>query len=60
MMIKRFFAAALSALTIVSSLAGAVSVQADQVDAPYLALGADLSESEKSTVLNLLGVDPEN
>ena len=58
MMIKRFFAAALSALTIVSSLAGAVSVQADQVDAPYLALGADLSESEKSTVLNLLGMDP--
>ena len=48
-------------LMAVLSLAGAAAesekVYADQIDAPYLALGADLSESEKSTVLNLLGVD---
>lgn len=58
MKIKKFFTAALAAVMIAGNLSGAVSVQADQVDAPYLALGADLSESEKSTVLNLLGVDP--
>lgn len=58
MKIKKIFAAALAAVTILSSFSGAANVQADQVDAPYLALGADLSETEKATVLNLLGVDP--
>lgn len=58
MRIKKIFAAVLAAVTILSSFSGAASVQADQVDAPYLALGADLSETEKATVLNLLGVDP--
>lgn len=58
MRIKKIFAAALAAVTILSSFSGAANVQADQVDAPYLALGADLSETEKATVLNLLGVDP--
>lgn len=58
MVIKKFLAVSLAAFTIISSISGAIPVQADQVDAPYLALGADLSETEKSTVLKLLDVDP--
>lgn len=47
----------LAAVTLLGSVAGPVSVRADQIDAPYLALGADLKDTEKSTVLNLLGVN---
>ncbi|MDO4444126.1 MAG: DUF1002 domain-containing protein [Bacillota bacterium] len=54
MRIKRILTAVLASVT----LSSAIPVQADQVDAPYLALGADLSETEKSTVLKLLEVDP--
>lgn len=58
MKFKKSFAAALAALTVFSSICTTQTVKADGVDAPYLALGADLSETEKATVLNLLGVDP--
>ena len=58
MRIKRILTAVLAAVTLSSSISSAILVQADQVDAPYLALGADLSETEKSTVLKLLEVDP--
>lgn len=58
MRIKRILTAVLAAVTLSSSISSAIPVQADQVDAPYLALGADLSETEKSTVLKLLKVDP--
>lgn len=34
-------------------------VRADAVEKPYLSLGADLSESQKRTVLSLLGVEEE-
>ena len=60
MRIKRILTAVLAAVTLSSSISSAIPVQADQVDAPYLALGADLSETEKSTVLKLLEVDPAN
>lgn len=58
MRIKRILTAVLAAVTLSSSISSAIPVQAGQVDAPYLALGADLSETEKSTVLKLLEVDP--
>ena len=58
MRIKRILTAVLAAVTLSSSISSAIPVQADQVDAPYLALGANLSETEKSTVLKLLEVDP--
>ena len=35
-----------------------VTIQAD--DKPYLALGADLTDAQKNTVLSLMGVDPAN
>lgn len=56
--IKRGIAAFLTALTIVGGIISPIRVQADEVEAPYLALGADLTEAEKATVLELLGVDP--
>ncbi len=34
-------------------------IKADAVEKPYLSLGADLSEAQKSTVLSLLGVSKE-
>ena len=58
MRIKRILTAVLAAVTLSRSISSAIPVQADQVDAPYLALGADVSETEKSTVLKLLEVDP--
>lgn len=56
--IKKGIAAILAALSITGSMMAPAEVRADQVDAPYLALGADLTEDEKATVLGLLGVDP--
>ncbi len=50
----------LAALLLFGTFGKANQVEADEVDAPYLALGADLTEDEKNTVLNLLGVDPAN
>lgn len=35
-----------------------VTIQAD--DKPYLALGADLTDAQKNTVLSLMGIDPAN
>lgn len=57
MRIKKGIAAFLAALMMAGSSTMPVKVQADEVDAPYLALGADLTEEEKNTVLGLLGVD---
>lgn len=59
MRIKNSIAALLAALTITGGIAVTAEVRADQVDAPYLALGADLTESEKATVLGLLEVNPD-
>lgn len=57
---NKYMSMLLAALLLLGTFGGAKQVEADQVDAPYLALGADLTEAEKSTVLNLLGVDPAN
>lgn len=57
MRIKKGIAAFLAALMMAGSMTMPVKVQADEVDAPYLALGADLTEEEKNTVFGLLGVD---
>lgn len=59
MRLRKYIAAALSALTVFSCMMQPMTVHADQVDAPYLALGADLTDTEKSTVLNLLGINPD-
>lgn len=56
--IKKGIAVILATLAITGSMMAPAEVRADQVDAPYLALGADLTEDEKATVLGLLGVDP--
>ena len=57
MKIKKGIAVLMAVLSLAGAATESEKVYADQIDAPYLALGADLSESEKSTVLNLLGVD---
>ena len=57
MKIKKGIAVLMAVLSLAGAAAESEKVYADQIDAPYLALGADLSESEKSTLLNLLGVD---
>lgn len=36
------------------------SVEIKKDDKPYLALGADLSDDQKNTVLSLMGIDPAN
>ena len=45
MKIKRIMAGMLAAITVLGSLAAPMSVKADQIDAPYLALGEDLNET---------------
>ena len=47
----------LAMVTVMGSLMSPLSAKADQIDAPYLALGADLNETEKSTVLSLLEIN---
>ena len=59
MNIKKGIAILLAAVTVVSGIMAPAKVQADEVDVPYLALGADLTAEEKNTVLGLLGVDAE-
>ena len=59
MKLKRGITAFLAACMLFTGAVSAVNVQADEIDAPYLALGADLSESEKQTVLSLLEVNPD-
>lgn len=58
MKIKKGIAAFLAALSIAGGMFAPQEIYADQVEAPYLALGADLTEQEKATVLGLLEVDP--
>lgn len=53
----RFLAKCLAVLTLTAGLCGPLSVQAAEDEKPYLALGADLNEQEKATVLELLQVD---
>mgnify|MGYP001295824728 CR=1 FL=1 len=36
------------------------NVEIKKDDKPYLALGADLSDDQKNTVLSLMGIDPAN
>ncbi|MGN0251626.1 MAG: DUF1002 domain-containing protein [Oliverpabstia sp.] len=57
MKIKKGIAVLMAVLSLAGTVTGTEKVYADEINAPYLALGADLNESEKSTVLNLLGVD---
>ena len=57
MKIKKIMAGMLAMVTVMGSLVSPLSVKADQIDAPYLALGADLNETEKSTVLSLLEIN---
>ena len=35
-------------------------VEIKQDDKPYLSLGADLNDSQRATVLSIMGIDPEN
>lgn len=60
MKIKKIMAGMLATVTVMGSLVSPLSVKADQIDAPYLALGADLNETEKSTVLSLLEINEED
>lgn len=39
---------------------GGDSVEITENDKPYLALGADLTEEQRNTVLSLMGIDPAN
>ena len=57
MKFRKSIAAMLAGVMLFGGMANAVSVKAAGEDTPYLALGADLSESEKATVLSLLEVD---
>ena len=54
MKIKKVMAGMLAMVTVMGSLMSPLSAKADQIDAPYLALGADLNETEKSTYGGLL------
>lgn len=54
---KRMTAIGVCAVTIVTTVLTPVTAMADRIDnKPYLALGADLKDSEKAKVLELLGV----
>ena len=57
MKIKKIMAGMLAMVTVMGSMMSPLSAKADQIDAPYLALGADLNETEKSTVLSLLEIN---
>ncbi len=59
MNVKKSTALLLAALCIFTGFAGKETVMADQTSTPYIALGADLSDTEKSTVLSLLEVDSQ-
>lgn len=48
-----------SATEISAEIAGD-SVEITEDDKPYLALGADLTEEQRNTVLSLMGIDPAN
>ena len=57
MKFKKIIAVSLASLCMITGFSGAATVKADQVETPYLSLGADLDASEKATVLDLLDVD---
>lgn len=56
----RFWAKGLALLTLIAGIYSPMSVRAAEEEKPYLALGEDLNEQEKATVLELLGVDAAN
>ena len=57
---KKFTAGILSAVVMASAVLSPVSALADSVEGKtYLSLGADLTEGEKATVLDLLDVNPD-
>ncbi len=51
-------AAAMCAVTAVTAGPGLLTAYGADTETPYLALGEDLTENERETVLELLGVDP--
>lgn len=57
MKLRKNIAAVLAGVMVIGGMASGVTVNAAGEDTPYLALGADLSEQEKATVLSLLEVD---
>lgn len=61
-MIKKGIAAIAAGLILALTAAGAKPVMADKVelDKPYIALGADLSASDRAVVLELLGVTEQD
>lgn len=59
MKFKKIIAATLASVCILTGFLQTAPVLADQVEAPYLSLGADLNASEKATVLDLLDVDAD-
>lgn len=58
MKFRKNIAAVLAGVMLIGGMTSGVTVNAADQDAPYLALGADLSEQEKATVLSLLEVEP--
>ena len=59
MRFKKTTAVILASLCFFSLGRSAAPVMADDSTLPYLALGADLNDAEKATVLDLLDVDPD-
>lgn len=59
MNVKKATALLLATLCVFTGFAGKETVMAAQTSKPYIALGADLSDTEKSTVLSLLEVDSQ-
>ena len=58
---KRFIAFFMMTVLLAATLVPGRNVCADSIEEkPYLSLGADLSEAEKKTVFELLGVDADN
>lgn len=57
MKFRKSIAAVLAGVMLIGGMTSAVTVNAAGEETPYLALGADLSEQEKATVLSLLEVD---
>lgn len=54
--IKRMITGMLAATMVFQGVLTPTGVKADAIEAPYLALGADLNETEKASVLSLLGI----
>lgn len=54
--IKRMITGMLAATMVFQGVLIPTGVKADAIEAPYLALGADLNETERASVLSLLGI----